>query len=103
MKHNCPYCGASLKLRLVLAKPLPGERKIFPHRAIQVCPTCSGQLASNIHWSELVAGVAIALSLLLFLRLRDGMPVQSAITWSAGVLFCWLGLFAFFSRTLLAP
>ena len=61
MKHDCPYCGAALGWRLVTSKPLPGERKILPQRAVPVCPACKGALATNIHWSEGVLGCAAAL------------------------------------------
>lgn len=46
---------------MVTSKPLPGERKILPQRAVPVCPACKGALATNIHWSEGVLGCAAAL------------------------------------------
>ena len=36
----------------MLGKPLPGERKILPNRAVAICPHCKQELAPNIHPKE---------------------------------------------------
>ena len=54
---------------MVTSKPLPGERKILPQRAVPVCTACQGALATNIHWSEGVLGCAAALLAFLLQQL----------------------------------
>lgn len=45
MKHDCPYCGVSLKGRWIPRLPLPGERKVLPRYACKACPSCGGWIA----------------------------------------------------------
>ena len=81
MLHDCPYCGKPIKLKLLRSRPLPGERKFLPNRAVPVCPHCGGALATNTHWSEIVA-------LLLF-----GIPLLGLISWhrsTQGSALLWL-------------
>src|SRR4030065_1462372 len=48
-KLICPHCGVSLSWKLLRGKPLPGERKILPNRAVLVCPSCQGEMHPNLH------------------------------------------------------
>lgn len=47
MKHDCPWCGISLKWRYVPSKPLQDQREILPLLATPVCPSCGGRLTPN--------------------------------------------------------
>jgi len=38
--------------KLMIYKPLPGERKIFPNSAMPVCPYCAKELELNLHPKE---------------------------------------------------
>lgn len=95
MKHDCPHCRTSLKWKLVRSKPLPGERKFLPNKAVAVCPQCGGQLASNIHWSEGVAGPVVGLPLLCFFAFRPAMLKHVALWWFAAVTVLWILVFSF--------
>ena len=95
MKHDCPYCGASLKWRLVTSKPLPGERKILPSRAVTVCPSCGGQLAPNTHWSEF-GFFGIVLLPFLFLRELNEQLGSQALVVVLGASLLFVGVAALF-------
>ena len=98
MKHDCPYCGAALGWRLVTSKPLPGERKILPQRAVPVCPACKGALATNIHWSEGVLGCAAALLAFLVQQLlsRAVQPGAGFFALMGAVVATMVALMVFF-------
>lgn len=78
MKDDCPHGGISLKLRLLRAKTLPGERRLLPDRTNPACPDCGGRLAPNTHWSETAANVMVCLPLLCFLSARTDLSLRSA-------------------------
>jgi len=65
-KLACPHCGISLGWRLLRGKPLPGERKILPNRAVLVCPSCQGELHPNPHPAEFWVYVAFLPLVVLF-------------------------------------
>jgi uncharacterized protein YbaR (Trm112 family) len=52
-KLICPHCNKPLAWKLLHGKPLPGERKILPHKAVLVCPFCNGELHNNPHPAQL--------------------------------------------------
>jgi uncharacterized membrane protein len=96
MKHHCPHCGVSLKLRLVTSVPLPGQRSVLPLLAVPVCPSCRGKLANNSHWSEAVAVAIVALPALVFSNIRHLLSPSSALWLGSAVLVAWVALFAYF-------
>ncbi len=96
MKHNCPYCGAKLGWRLVLSKPLPGERKILPRQAVPVCPSCGGELASNTHWSEILFLGIIGLPVLLGSAVRTNLGKSAFLYAGIFTLAVWIGVTIFF-------
>ena len=74
MLLDCPYCGLSMKRKLIRSVPAPGERKFLPMNAIAVCPHCKQQLATNVHWAELATG-AVGLSMLLVIGTVKLVPL----------------------------
>lgn len=96
MQHDCPHCGASLKLRLLRAKALPGERRLLPSRATPVCPACGGRLAPNTHWSETAASVMVGVPLLCFMSARPDLSLHAAAGWLAAIVALWVIAFAVF-------
>lgn len=96
MKHDCPYCGVSLRLRLVRAKPIAGERKIFPRQAVPVCPACDGALMTNVHWSEGVAAVVMFATLLAVPVARGLVHTEKALVLGAGIIVGWALMLVFF-------
>jgi hypothetical protein len=70
--------------KLMIYKPLPGERRILPDRAMPVCPYCAKELEINVHPKEKfihVIGFAVVLNLLAsffksnFLLILGGMAL----------------------------
>ena len=51
-KLKCPHCDKPLGWKLLRGKPLPGERKVLPNKAVLVCPFCKGELYNNPHPAE---------------------------------------------------
>lgn len=45
MKHDCPWCGISLKWRFLRSKPLQRGRQILPLFATAVCPECGKRIS----------------------------------------------------------
>jgi len=45
LKHDCPWCGISLKWRYVPSKPLPEQQELVPLYATPVCPECEERLS----------------------------------------------------------
>lgn len=96
MKHDCPYCGVSLRMKLVRSKPLAGERKLLPAQAVPVCPKCGGEVVINIHWSEAVAGV-LMMAPLLAIPATKGLPFTPEVpALGAAVIVGWLVMLVFF-------
>lgn len=96
MKHDCPHCGESIKWKLIGGKPLPGERKFLPNRAVTICPVCSGELTTNVHWSEQAAGFVVAIPFFAFFSVRADIS-RIAVLWGAvATLLLWLAMFGFF-------
>lgn len=88
MKYNCPQCTKSLQWKLLRSKPLPGERKFLPSRAVQVCPFCSVGLSNNTHWSETLLMVLFILPLMGVFKGSKG-PDAKIILWITCV---WLAV-----------
>ena len=95
MKHHCPHCNGSLKWRLVGSKPLPGECKVLPNQATQICPRCQGAIAQNTHWGETVAGVVMCLSIVMCLVVKPHVSKIEAGWIVAGVLVLWVGMLVY--------
>lgn len=69
MRYDCPYCGISLKGKLIRQVPAPNERRFLPSRAIPICCACKGMLQYNTHLTEtfsLVMGLSFIISWLFF-------------------------------------
>ena len=74
MLLDCPYCGLSMKRKLIRSVPAPGERKFLPMKAIAVCPHCKQPLATNVHWAEL-ATVTVGRAILLLVLSVKLLPL----------------------------
>lgn len=87
MLHDCPYCGVSLKRRLIRSVSAPGERKFLPSKAIQVCPECGGKIQNNPHPVEQKLPW-ILLPLVIAFLFKDALPSpKSAMLLLIG---CWI-------------
>lgn len=95
MKHDCPHCGVPLRMKLVLSKPLPGERQLLPNQAVPVCPHCGGSITSNHHWSEFVVGLVMSASLLAVPVARGGLGPRAPVL-GAVVIGGWCVMLLFF-------
>ena len=90
MRRNCPHCEKNLQRRLVLSQPVPGQRKLFPSKAIAYCPHYKGLLAHNKHpieqfelWLGLLAAVIYFTHQALPVSLVIGTSVLFAIGMAA--------------------
>ena len=89
MKHDCPHCGTKLAWRLVKSKALAGERRIFPNKAVTVCPACQGQLAQNTHWSEIAFVGFVVIPFLFLPEIRSSLGKSGFLYAGAGfTVFC---------------
>lgn len=84
-KLTCPHCGEHIGRRLLRGKPLSGERKFLPNRAILVCPFCERELHANPHPAEMW-------SLLVFLPFFFLFELRATLekAWVIGGLLVWL-------------
>jgi hypothetical protein len=96
VKHDCPHCGKSIKWKLIRGKPLLGERKFLPNRAVTICPLCSGELSINVHWSEQVIGFLVGTLLLLITGFRGEVSFAVALWVFAATWLIGLGMLVFF-------
>lgn len=95
VRHACPWCGVSLKGRLVRSKALPGQRKFLPMYAMTVCPECGNGLTYNPHGTEKAFGFLVGVPLLL-LPLIGRSAWKSAIVGAVMVLWCVVLLYLHF-------
>jgi hypothetical protein len=100
VKSDCPHCGKPIARRLVLSRPAPGERKILPMHAIQVCPLCQGGLATNTHPLEkrLAPLISVPLTIALALLVSYPGPLTGGLI-VASVIICLVAVAYLDSKT----
>lgn len=81
-KLTCPHCGNFLAGKLLRGKPLPGERKFLPNKAVLVCPSCQGELHPNPHPAQFWIWIALLpFAILLHLLVLQIIPTDDKRLW----------------------
>ena len=78
MRYDCPYCGNSLKRKLLLTRALPGQRRFLPEHATLSCPACKGLLDINEHPTERSNSVKFDVLAAMFTLLLLGTSMKPA-------------------------
>lgn len=100
MRHDCPYCGVSLKGKLIKSVPAPNERRFPPSRAIPICRACKGMLQYNTHPSELFSLVLLLPFIVCLLFKKRCSPLSTHLShWPFGYLSGLLLKFIYKSST----
>ncbi len=106
MKTDCPHCGKRIRWwHYVWGRPVHGERKFLPNRAVTVCPLCKGGIEQNTHPLEkhihlfILVPVAIALGIVMNFQIGPENKVMWVIFFGLVFLLMSAAMVYFYIKT----